>query len=97
MLGNHLFEQGAVQHNNSVVILRVNFKKNVPVGLSQLRKCSHIDLLTHLNVFEGLDINMMPRFILKFIVPLHHMIVFFLVFVVRVLLSIGFHLEIKHK
>ena len=97
MFGHHLDKVGAVKNNHPVIILRVDVKLHIPIGLAQVCKGLNEDTLRYVDVFIGINIERIFFFIYLRILQAPQILPSDVLTVVLIQLSIGLHLKVQKK
>jgi hypothetical protein len=91
---HHLDKVRAVKDNHTVIILRVNIKLHIPIGLAQVCKGLNEDPLRNFDVFIGINIERIFFVLYLRILQTAQILPYDLLAVMLIQLSIGFHLKV---
>jgi hypothetical protein len=94
VFGHHLDKVGAVKNNHPVIILRVDVKLYIPIGLAQVCKGLNEDAFRDIDVLVGINIEGVFFFIYLRILQARQILPSDVLAVVLIQLGVGFHLEV---
>ena len=94
MFCHHLDKVGAVKDNHTVIILRVNVKLHIPIGLAQVCKGLNEDPLRDVDVFIGINVERIFFVFDLRILQAAQILPSNILAVMLIQLSIGFHLKV---